>query len=93
MSSAENVCDVHLVKIIPRKAGHAFLQRLTGWSREFGWSTVGHLSTSLLKCKCTHPSLVSTVIGQSCNHSLYLSSKRLAPCCSMAITELSLIQV
>lgn len=55
MSSAENVCDVHLVKIIPRKAEHAFLQRLTGWAREFGRSTVGHLSTSLLKCKCTHP--------------------------------------
>lgn len=55
MSSAENVCDVHLVKTIPRKAGHAFLQRLTGWAREFGRSTVGHLSTSLLKCKCTHP--------------------------------------
>lgn len=55
MSSAENVCDVHLVKTIPRKAGRAFLQRLTGWAREFGRSTVGHLSTSLLKCKCTHP--------------------------------------
>lgn len=25
MSSAENVCDVHLVKTIPRKVGHAFL--------------------------------------------------------------------
>lgn len=93
MSSAENVCDVHLAKMIPRKAGMLFFSDLLDGPVSLGGPQRDTWALLCLSVSVLTPALVGTVIGQSCNHPLYLSSKRLAPCCSMAITELSLVQV
>lgn len=65
------------------KKGRACFSLATYWMVLWVWEVhSGTLTTAL----------VGTVIGQSWNHPLYLSSKRLALLSSMAITELSLVQ-